>query len=338
MDIERTLYDKLHQRFPVNRLVTYLKEEVDNSYPLTIHSKRFIEEFSSIEELNPYYAKNIVKVLTDNLHLFNEEEIIDIKSINVIPDDELYLSEWLYEKYVKLLKVTKPDPTATDIIQYKFNEDIKIKIEETPYIISAAGTTGFRTWEAALFLTQYIIDNNLSDELSMENVLELGAGTGMVSIGLFKKYFNKINTLYVTDGDSQLIEGQLSKNFKLNLISKNEKIKLQKLWWNVDSVPNNLNLVIAADVTYDYSVIPDLCQSITDCFKYSNDKKMVCLLAATVRNVETLILFEQKCNERSLEWEIISTTETDKIHEEVLVKNLLFKPLIAPIRIYKITR
>lgn len=331
--MEELFYDRLYQRCGTKLVLQFLKENA-----FTIHTNKFVDKFNTLKENNPFYTKTVIKTLIDNIDLLNEDDGRAIEGkIQVESIDDVYLSEWLYEEYINLLKVTRPRPTTKDIVQYRFNNEIKIKIEETPYVISAEGTTGFRTWEAALYLTQYLLDN--SSSTNVKNVLELGAGTGMVSIGLAKRYRNEIENLYITDGDSQLVETQLKRNFELNF-SKDDtqptNMKYQKLWWNIDEVPNDIDLVVAADVTYDSSVIPDLCQCLQQCLTSTGNPDKICLLSATIRNEETIKSFESECAKLNLKCVIIMSTTTDIQGEQQLVDNLLFKPLIAPIRIYQI--
>lgn len=61
-------------------------------------------------------------------------------------------------------------------------------ITETRNMISGYGTTGFRTWEAALALGEYVLKERLLPQQQRtldvfgKRVLELGAGTGFASI------------------------------------------------------------------------------------------------------------------------------------------------------------
>lgn len=66
-----------------------------------------------------------------------------------------------------------------------------IFIAESPNVISANGSTGHRTWEAALALSDYILtefsSNNLTDEdlgssWIPSQIIELGAGTGLAGL------------------------------------------------------------------------------------------------------------------------------------------------------------
>lgn len=323
---EEDLYDRIHQRCSTKSLLNYL--ETHNG-ELTINMENFIQQLNIVEANNSFYAKTVVKTFIG--YMENENDAL----LRVTPYNGLDLSEWLYEKYVELLNVPTPPPTAKDVIQYKINNNIRIKIEETPYIISASGTTGFRTWEAALFLSRRLVDD---DHMITDNctILEIGAGTGMVSLALSKAYPHKIKKLYVTDGDSHLLETQLHRNFQLNNVDTGKcNIEFQKLRWNADPMPNDIDLMVAADVTYDSSVIPDLCECIKQCLTSSTCSH--CIISATIRNEDTIRVFEQQLQRRGLQYTIMSDTQFDDKARGCIEEELLLKPLIAPIKIYSIS-
>ncbi|CAI4034526.1 hypothetical protein SMKI_10G3190 [Saccharomyces mikatae IFO 1815] len=337
---EDLFYDRLHQRCPKG----YLLEELETSEPnVVLHLSRFIDEMEQVRHTNAYYCKTIIKTLLDNEQIFGNALVI-------IDDDEdgIEISDYLYEKYIELLSTGKPDPTMKEVIRYRFDRNVRIKIEETPNLISAASTTGFRTWEAALYMGDFLINKPLQElALTQEeqeedkkklNVLEIGAGTGIVSLVLSQNYRNFVNKMYVTDGDSDLVERQLKKNFELNdaLSEHKPDIRFQRLWWGSDKVPDDIDLVVGADVTYDSTIFPELCKCLAECLAINRCK--MCLLSATIRSESTDKLFAQECSKLGLEYTIVTSTECDKSSETRMVEALLFNPLIAPIRIYKITR
>ncbi|QLQ79965.1 hypothetical protein HG537_0C06140 [Torulaspora globosa] len=321
--IDLAFYDRIHLRCSPDSLLDFLR----NSQGLQVRRDEFVHELELVESRNPFYAKTVVKTLIDNLDMFNEEETG--ARITVFPANDVWLSEWLYEKYVALLGVGQPAPTTKDVIQYRIGPDVKVKIEETPYLISAAGTTGFRTWEAALYLAFYLTSQNCNLVAERSRVLELGAGTGLVSAALCLKYADRLDKVYVTDGDSQLTT-QLARNFQLNEIDTS-KVHFQRLWWNDDAVPNDIDLVVAADVTYDSTVIPHLCQCIQQCL--SNPTCKACLVSATVRNEETIAAFEKCITSLGLHCRIVSDTQSG---DDSGLDSLIARPLLSSIRIYQI--
>lgn len=320
--VEQLLYDRLHQRCPAPVLLKWMQEIPG----LKIHVPAFIEQLELVETLNAYYAKTIVKTLIDNVDLLDEEgRGTGIEALGT----DVWLSEWLYEKYVELLSVGRPAPTTRDVIQYRISPQIRVKIEETPYLISASGTTGFRTWEAALYLSLYLTSTVAVADRS--RVLELGAGTGLVAATLALTSPGRLERLYVTDGDPQLTQ-QARKNFSLNGIDLSNAV-FERLRWNEDPVPPDLDYVVAADVTYDSTVVPDLCRCIALCLT----PRTTCLIAATVRNEDTTRAFETTARQMGLDCRVAATTETDHAARTLLEEHLLFRPLQAPVRIYRIS-
>lgn len=70
-------------------------------------------------------------------------------------------------------------------------------------LILVAGTTGFRTWEAALHLGTFLTTRAGKELIGGKNVLELGAGTGLVSM-YCSKYLSASKVM-ATDRDPALI-------------------------------------------------------------------------------------------------------------------------------------
>lgn len=112
-----------------------------------------------------------------------------------------------------------------------------------------------------------------------------------MSLVILQKYHEFVNKMYVTDGDSNLVETQLKRNFELNNeVRENEPdIKLQRLWWGSDRVPEDIDLVVGADVTYDPTILPDLCKCLAECLAL--DRCKLCLLSATIRSESTVNCF-----------------------------------------------
>ena len=294
--------DQLYSRCPVDQLV-FEKE---------IPFATLQENLLKIKEINEYYIKKVLKRIID---------------LGIYEDD----TDWIYDEYVTLLNVTEQDQySKLDSIRYFFDSSdnnynkLYVDIYEKPNLISASGTTGFRTWEASLYLCDYILANK--QLFQDKNVLELGCGTGICSILLNK--LNIINENYVTDGDSELVSNQLVKNFELNKISLNNsdtnKIMLQRLWWNEDTIPSDIDIVIGADITFDSTLFDSLCQCLLQCLENCS----MCLISATIRNQVTLDSFISMTKSLGMNIQEIERTTTLKHKQN----------LLAPIVIYKITK
>lgn len=103
-----------------------------------------------------------------------------------------------------------------------------ITLLERRNLISGSLTTGFRTWEAALHLGAYLLTPPVRSLINGKNVLELGAGTGFVSILCAKQLGAKHVT--ATDGDEAVIEA-LKENFFLNGLDDVESVNASVLRW-----------------------------------------------------------------------------------------------------------
>lgn len=278
-----------------------------------------VERLVEISKTNPYYSMIIIKKLIDKLECLNAE-------INESYYE--YLMEWLNSQPLK--------PTDLDLITYTFDENHQIIIRESPNLISGLGTTGLRTWEASLFLSQYLLTTNIPN--SKDDILELGCGTGMVSISMLKQQqdenIQKYGKLYITDGDSQLFQ-RVKDNIELNHINlTNDDYEIRKLWWGEDYIPSSVKTLIAADVTYDASVIPDLVHVINE--GMTEGKVEVAYIAATQRNEETLFVWEKWLDmgvtDKTWTWEIIST------YDPTTNGSLFYGVSPIPISVYRITK
>src|SRR5579862_2320334 len=108
--------------------------------------------------------------------------------------------------------------------------ELTLTLLESRSLISASGTTGLRTWEAALHLGAYLsLSAEGRDFIRGKRVLELGSGTGFLSI-LCAKYLGSMQVL-ATDGDPGVVE-MLETNFFLNgLDGDRERVGASILKW-----------------------------------------------------------------------------------------------------------
>ena len=88
-----------------------------------------------------------------------------------------------------------------------------ITLLESHYLLASSGTTGLRTWEAALDLGTFLYSQRGRQFIESQNVLELGAGTGFLSIMCAKILGAKY--VLATDGNGEVID-DLASNIFLN--------------------------------------------------------------------------------------------------------------------------
>lgn len=179
----------------------------------------------------------------------------------------------------------------------------QVTILESPNLISAAGTTGLRTWEAALHLGQYLCRN--PHLIQGKGVLELGAGTGYISI-LCAKYLSPRQVI-ASDGSDDVVMN-LPESFYVNSLQDSDIITAMDVKWGYPLLGGEeaawnggrpIDVVLGADVTYDKSVIPSLGSMMGDLFGLFPDVQV--LIAATERNRETFEAFIDVCERRQFQ-------------------------------------
>lgn len=213
----------------------------------------------------------------------------------------------------------------------------KIILLEAPSLLASAGTTGFRTWEAALFLGAYLASPDGLDFVNGKDIIELGAGTGFLSI-LCAKHLGA-RFVMSTDGSREVVT-DIKTNLGLNDLNEGNVIRNVVLPWGyalingvTDRREANLSfdLVIGADVTYDLKSIPALISTLRDLFELYPQIKV--LISATVRNVETLASFTKACLNNSFTLKQLDVP-MPKSEEQIG----FFVPTKTPISILLITK
>ncbi|KAF2008567.1 hypothetical protein BU24DRAFT_429162 [Aaosphaeria arxii CBS 175.79] len=182
-------------------------------------------------------------------------------------------------------------------------DDGAVTLLESRSVISSSGTTGLRTWEAALLLGSYLSSEQGQKAIRGKRVFELGAGTGMISI-LCAKHLGAAGVV-ATDGDEAVVDS-IKTNVFLNGLDTKESsrvpIHTAALRWgypvNGETFAEDYGMeapevLLGADVTYDRSVIPRLVTTVREFFDLNADLEI--LIAATIRNEETFRAFENAC-------------------------------------------
>lgn len=208
MDAPPTLAQQLHARVPAAALTT------------TPHAEPFAAVRAALEQtraVNPHYARKALKRLLDT-GAYAEAQ----------GDDDEDPMDWAYAEYVALLGA-RADHDRADCVRYALG-GTEVALWEKPRLLAAHSTTGFRTWEAALVLSEWM-GGEASGALAplasplapcgagaplapLPSVLELGCGTGLCSLVLLRA--GLATSAFVTDGDEALVRGPLARNFELN--------------------------------------------------------------------------------------------------------------------------
>lgn len=320
-----TLRRYLLQRVPVDQIGYFLAGEAN--LLASSSQDKVLSLLSKIAHENAFYVKCFLKIYISLIERRNETVADELY--------ELYCSQ-------EILGAVERGPTDYDTITYsisdKNTENSMVIIEENPRLISSQGTTGFRTWEAALFLSSYLMKS--PHDLKNKTICDLGTGTGLVGLAVSKSYHQEVSNVkevIFTDGNSLLLE-RLNYTLLLNNRKQGARTRSQQLLWGSTnpkhedfvSPPPFADCVLAADVTYDSSILPQLASTILD---FLDQGTSLCLIAATIRNTETISNWEKELNKLSgVEWCI----EYSSVHPTEENFTCWFHPSTPEIRIYKI--
>ena len=216
-----------------------------------------------------------------------------------IPSEVVSIQQKSYVTYSLSLLSPQDPPTIT--------------LLEARNLVAAAGTTGMRTWEAALHLGNYL-STQQEDLIDGKSVLELGTGTGYISI-LCAKHLGAAYVL-ATDGSEDVVSG-LSTNLLLNGLQNTSKIQTKELrWGHVLASGEQLewnggrkvDVVLGADITYDESGIVPLVATFEDLLQLFPDVKII--ISATIRNRRTFKAFVNICRSHGYQVEEIDFATT----------------------------
>lgn len=166
-----------------------------------------------------------------------------------------------------------------------------ITLLEARHLLAAAGVTGHRTWEAGLHLGSYLSSPNCSIPIANKSILELGAGTGYLSI-LCAKYLGASHVT-ATDG-ADIVVSDMATNFYLNGLQDASQINAMELKWGYPLIGGEqrewnsgrkIDVVLGADVTYDGTNNPALVATLGELEEMYPGVMIV--IAAIVRNENT---------------------------------------------------
>lgn len=246
------------------------------------------------------------------------------KLIAILEQSGTEILSLVYETYCsfEIISAKPLNPTALEDVIYNVN-GYDLTIKESPNVIGF-GTTGRRTWEAALFLSTYL------PKLKIHGViLELGSGTGLT--GIAASQLQDVYKVYFTDGDCNLLQFT-EENVNLNTRNNCSYEFHQLLWGENDDLPL-CDYVVGADVTYDKSSFPDLVSTIAN---FLNHGTKTVFIAGTIRDANTLKCFESTLDQQSLKWELVVTFHPDNNrHDEY---NKIWYRTSTPINLYIITK
>ncbi|XP_041318314.1 protein-lysine N-methyltransferase EEF2KMT [Pyrgilauda ruficollis] len=237
-------------------------------------------------------------------------------------------AEPLDELYEALADVLKEEEECTHCYKsYLLPSGDSVSLCESTALI-CGGTTGLLTWEAALLLAQWALQN--PGLFRGRTVLELGSGIGFTGIAICKTC--QPRTFIFSDCHPRVLR-QLGENIQLNGFTpepdvtwsiqtepqgqevqgqncQNPKVIVAELDWGSVTEKQLLALradvVIAADVVYDPEIILALVGMLQKLSTSRAGRKAPeVFIASTIRNPDTFQLFQAELDKAGIRWQVI---------------------------------
>ncbi|XP_036885859.1 protein-lysine N-methyltransferase EEF2KMT isoform X2 [Sturnira hondurensis] len=245
---------------------------------------------------------------------FLSELIRKHEAVQEEPSDELY------EALAEVLTAEEPTPCHRT---YLLPSGDSVTLSESTAIISH-GTTGLVTWNAALYLAEWALENTAA--FTHRTVLELGSGAGLTGLVICKMC--RPRAYVFSDCHSHVLE-QLQGNILLNGFllepdatapaqhtgrnthtSESPVVTVEQLDWDDVTAPRlaalRPDIILAADVLYCPEIILSLVrvlQRLSACRK--DEQALDAYIAFTIRNPETCQLFTTELGRAGISWEAV---------------------------------
>ncbi|NXI74980.1 EF2KT methyltransferase, partial [Anseranas semipalmata] len=245
----------------------------------------------------------------------------------LIKKHESTTAEPLDELYDALADILNEEESARCYKNYLLPTGESVTLSESEAIISQ-GTTGLVTWDAALHLADWAIEN--STVFSNRTVLELGSGIGFTGLAICKTCNPKA---YIFSDYHHCVLKQLTENIHLNGFAlecetpnriqtesqgqkaegmnyRQPKLMVAELDWGSVTQKQLLDLqsdiIVAADVVYDPEITLTLIDMLQKLSTFRADgKPPEVYIAFTIRNPDTYHLFQAELDKVGIGWQII---------------------------------
>ncbi|XP_002723739.3 protein-lysine N-methyltransferase EEF2KMT isoform X2 [Oryctolagus cuniculus] len=231
----------------------------------------------------------------------------------LIRKHEAVHAEPLDELYEALAEVLATEESTQCRRSYLLPSGDAVTLTESTAIV-AHGTTGLVTWDAALYLAEWAVQNPAA--FAHRTVLELGSGAGLTGLAICRTCHPR--AFVFSDCHSRVLE-QLRQNIALNGFSlepdvtadpRQPAVTVAQLDWDVATDLQlsafQPDVVIAADVLYCPDAILSLVgllRRLSGCRKEKRAPDVY--VASTVRNPGTPQLFTAQLGQAGIRWEVV---------------------------------
>ena len=245
--------------------------------------------------------------------------------------------------------VTVPQPSNAElaekraVVTYHPPSDYETQteplfIEEARYLLGVGGNVGLRTWDACLRLGYYLTTEARS-LIQGKNVLEVGAGTGLLSM-ICAKYLDASFVL-ATDGIAHIVDS-IQHNMDLNSSASTMSIDAKILNWtdlseihellaDSEGRPRKYDVVLGSDITYNLDYFVPLVETFDALVRLFPDIKII--IAGAIRNINTFSTFVDTCAAKN--FRVVDVPfECPEFHHQTG----FFHTIALPIRLLSIER
>ncbi|XP_071247537.1 protein-lysine N-methyltransferase EEF2KMT isoform X3 [Salvelinus alpinus] len=182
-----------------------------------------------------------------------------------------------------------------------------VSLSESTAVISE-GTTGLVTWEAALYLAEWALEN--THVFTDRTVLELGCGVGLTGIAVCRSCYP---SSYVFSDCHLSVLHRLRDNIQLNgLDNQNSpRVCVEHLDWEEVTEKQlreiRATTVIAADIVYDPDIIGCLVKLLSKILRCSaNGSPPDVYISSTIRNTDTYNSFKHQLESSGIQHEVMT--------------------------------
>nr|XP_018918261.1 PREDICTED: protein-lysine N-methyltransferase EEF2KMT-like [Bemisia tabaci] len=306
-----------------------------------------LKELSTKDEDESLKLQNILLAETVN-HPLNQKYPLKLSYqlgflkyiILTLEERGVEVSEDLYSKFQELLQ-SPPPSSDFSFKHYKVADDKFVTLKESTSIVSE-GTTGLCSWQGAFVLAEWCLENSVV--LNGKGILELGSGIGLTGLVVCKTCLPKYvaftdvhesvlkqlcsNININTGCEDNFDYGPEDQDVLLNILWEGKHILVAKLDWfsfDLDSIFCELDfpdVLLAADVVYDPSLITPLCKVLNSFFEKKKDISVI--FACTIRNQGTHELFLETLGSMGMTPKLIPFNSKLIFHYDLVGNVLLY--------------
>lgn len=282
------------------------------------------EIVSALEGANEIYKTDILKLFVS---------LIEKSGNDVSPDIWEIYYELKHPAKIRELQELFGQPQS---VFYELPNKKSVYINESRNTLVEGGETGHRTWESSLALTEYICTNeaHFKGLFSTNTIIELGAGTGLVSLAV-AQLFPQANNIIATDGSPAIVQ-RLQNTIEQNNDELNDlesRIRTEVVDWSdneaVQALPKHA-VILAGDILYGLeSLYPTILHMLEEL------SPRAIFFCNPIRNIDAYERFKAMCVQHEYDINVLHTWPAASMHDSEYMFIVSVPPI--PVELIEIT-